>query len=353
MPSERNWMHRPDGSNWGDFGAHDQLGRLNLITPEKVLQGISEVKLGKTFCLSLPLDYPGGTTLNPRRKAPVLRPTLRDGSGDSNFNFPMLRLHAHCRDVMCDDSVLLHTQYSTQWDSLAHVGQWFDADGDGKPEMVYYNGYRAGDDILGPVDYRDGVGKAWAGPTGAMALGIENMAAACVQGRGVMVDLAAHFAAQGKRHYVTYDELMRIFEADGVEVETGDLLCFRTGFDNFLLNHKRNPPPRSAMNAIQIGLDGQDERLLRWITDSGVVALISDNIGVENSPPRLAENCPSMVPLHAHCLFKIGVYLGELWHLSVLADWLRAAGRNRFLLTAPPLRLPGAVGSPATPVATV
>ncbi|MBM4270444.1 MAG: hypothetical protein FJ144_28200 [Deltaproteobacteria bacterium] len=29
------------------------------------------------------------------------------------------------------------------------------------------------------------------------------------------------------------------------------------------------------------------------------------------------------------------------------------AARSRFLLTAPPLRLPGAVGSPATPIATV
>ena len=35
------------------------------------------------------------------------------------------------------------------------------------------------------------------------------------------------------------------------------------------------------------------------------------------------------------------------------ADWLRAHNRSRFLLTAPPLRLPGAVGSPDTPVATV
>jgi hypothetical protein len=42
-----------------------------------------------------------------------------------------------------------------------------------------------------------------------------------------------------------------------------------------------------------------------------------------------------------------------MWHLTPLADWLRANKRNRFLLTAPPLRLPGAVGSPATPVATV
>ena len=49
----------------------------------------------------------------------------------------------------------------------------------------------------------------------------------------------------------------------------------------------------------------------------------------------------------------LGVNLGEIWHLSELADWLRAHKRYRFLLTAPPLRLPGAVGSPATPVGTV
>jgi hypothetical protein len=42
-----------------------------------------------------------------------------------------------------------------------------------------------------------------------------------------------------------------------------------------------------------------------------------------------------------------------LWYLTELATWLRSNNRSRFLLTAPPLRLPGAVGSPATPVATV
>jgi hypothetical protein len=36
-----------------------------------------------------------------------------------------------------------------------------------------------------------------------------------------------------------------------------------------------------------------------------------------------------------------------------LADWLCANNRSRFLLTTPPLRLPGAVGSPTTPIATV
>jgi hypothetical protein len=59
------------------------------------------------------------------------------------------------------------------------------------------------------------------------------------------------------------------------------------------------------------------------------------------------------MPLHEHCIFKNGIHLGEMWYLTELAHWLRSRRRNRFLLTAPPLRLPGAVGSPATPVATV
>ena len=35
MPENPRWKHRPAGSTWGDFGPDDQLGRLNLVTPEK------------------------------------------------------------------------------------------------------------------------------------------------------------------------------------------------------------------------------------------------------------------------------------------------------------------------------
>src|SRR5262245_438456 len=71
----RRWTQRPDGSTWGDFGDDDELGRVNLMTPEKVLQGAREVEAGISFCLSLPLDFPGGTALNQRRHPPVLAPT--------------------------------------------------------------------------------------------------------------------------------------------------------------------------------------------------------------------------------------------------------------------------------------
>ena len=192
------WQKRPTGSTWGDWGADDQRGRMNLLTPEKVRQGVAEVREGLTFCLSLPLDLPGGNGLNPRRFPPVLRPTLRNGR--PNFNCDLVE--SGNTDVINDDLAVLHLQYSTQWDSLAHVGSMFDADGDGKPERVFYNGFRGGEHIRGPSDAADAGMPDRPGATStskAYALGIENMAETCVQGRAVLIDLEAPGGASGPR----------------------------------------------------------------------------------------------------------------------------------------------------------
>ena len=348
----QRWKNRPEGANWGDFGPEDQCGRLNLITREKVLQGLAEAREGLTFCLSLPLDHPGGSDLNPRRKPPILRPTIR---GDQpNFNAVWDGAEAEATDVFCDDLAILHLQYSTQWDALSHVGSRFDADGDGVAEKVYYNGFRAGEDIVGPQSLDDaGLSERMRGESTSHAgrLGIENMAAHGVQGRAVMIDLHAQHGDD--RVYVGYDQLMRAMEADGVEVEQGDMVCLHTGFAEMVLGMNRRPDPHRLHNACAV-LDGRDERLRDWITQSGLAVLIADNYAVEGLPAVPGETaCCSQLPLHEHCLFKLGIHLGELWRLTPLAQWLRANGRNRFLLTAPPLRLPGAAGSPVTPIATV
>ena len=52
---------------------------MNLLTPEKVKQGLAEMKDGLSFCLSLPLNYPGEALLNPRRKPPQIKPTSLRG----------------------------------------------------------------------------------------------------------------------------------------------------------------------------------------------------------------------------------------------------------------------------------
>lgn len=326
------WTIRPPGSNWGEFGPDDQRGRLNLLTREKVLQGIAEVREGRVFCLSLPLDYPGGNYHDLQRRPPQLAPVVRNGR--TKYNLQSQTRHS---DVYCDDCATLHTHYSTHWDALAHVGSVFAAGPGGEPEIRYYNGYRGHEDIGGD-------------PPQARALGIENMAAAGVQGRGVMIDLLGAFGP--RRRHVCYDDLMRAMALRHVTVEPGDLVCLHTGQAAALLASGRQPD-RATMEDAYCHLDGCDDRLLRWIDESGLAALAADNYAVEAVPPRERRDGRAYEGLHELCLFKLGIHLGELWYLTELNDWLSAHGRNRFLLTAPPLRLPGAVGSPVTPIATV
>jgi kynurenine formamidase len=271
-------------------------------------------------------------------------------------NFPFARNEPGATDVVSDDQVLLSLQYSTQWDSLAHVGARFDADGDGVPESVYYNGYRAHADVVGPIEYRADEGFAPHACGGehshADVLGIENLAVKGMQGRGVLVDLVAHY---GREHRtVGYDDLMFAIEADGVRIERGDMLVLRTGFAEMVLEMNRHPD-EAVLDSHCCALDGRDERLLQWLTDSGIAALAADNYAVERYParPPATPGEHPLMPLHHHCLFKLGLPLGELWYLRDLAAWLRANGRSHFMLTAPPLRLPGAMGSPVTPIATV
>jgi hypothetical protein len=336
------WKVRPQGSNWGDFGPDDQVGRLNLITPERRLSAVAEVKEGRTFCLSLPLDLPGGNALVEQRHPPVRG--IEDMPGGHKFvNFPMAAENPRWDDISSDDYVTLYTQYSTQWDALCHTGRHVDVEGNGKPVPVYYNGYRAGSDIVGP----DAQGGA-----AAKKLGIENMAATCVQGRGVLVDLNAAFGSA--RKLVGYDDLAGILDADRVTVETGDMLCLHTGYGQGVLDMAGKPDPNMLRNAYPV-LNGRDERLLNWIETSGISVLIADNFAVEGFPypDPPGTNKFHGLPLHQKTLVDLGIHLGELWYLTELASYLRKAKRSRFLLTAPPLRLSGSMGSPVTPVATV
>lgn len=338
---QRRWVNRPEGSNWGDFGVDDQLGRLNLITPAVVRSAVAEVREGRSFCLSLPLDYPGGNRLNARRHPPRFSPTRAEGV--DYYNYRVANHSPGHTDVISDDAVVLHTQYSTQWDTFAHVGQVFDADGDGVAESVYYNGFRAGSHIFGPREGSDAA-------MGARKLGVENMAVKAIQTRGVLVDL---FPAVGReRRFVGYDDLMRAMEQQRAHVEGGDILCLHTGFSELIMEMAGDPDAAVLHSSCAV-LDGRDARLLQWITDSGISALVADNYAVEGLPAQASRLPCASAPLHEHCLFKQGIPLGELWYLTELCSWLREHQRCRFLLTAPPLRLTGAVGSPVTPVATV
>lgn len=332
--AQHRWTRRPEGSNWGDFGPDDQRGRMNLITDERRLAAVREVREGKAFVLSLPLDYPGGEPEGAARHAPRLYSNDMGGVKMCNAALTV-------SDICCDDSVDLTLQYSTQWDGLIHWGRRFDVDGSGVAVPTYYNGFRAGSDIQ--------CGNAEHGPF-AHRLGIENMAETGVQGRGVLVNLVKAYGTG--RTWIDYEMLMRAIDAQRVDVREGDMLLLYTGYGDAVMAMARQPDEERLAQTGAV-LKGADERLLDWIDSSGIAALIADNSAVEGFSPDLQAGDAGLLPLHERCLFKLGIHLGEYWWLKELAEHLDRGGRHAFLLTAPPLRLPGAAGSPVTPVATV
>ena len=343
----KRWVQRPPGSTWGDWGDEDELGRLNLLMPEKVKEGMAEVKAGITFCLSLPLDLPGRHPL-PRRLAPTLSPADAEGTF-FNVQHSEMANDARYVDVYCDDQATISLQYSTHWDAFAHVGAKFDIDGDGVDEAVYYNGFRAGTDVVGPTP--DASGDRRNHTSFARHTGIEHMAYKGVQGRGVLIDLARHFGEESR--LVDYETLRQVMDEDGVVVEPGDMVLIHTGWTTAILEMGLDTD-LDRLGSICPALDSQDERLLQWVTESQLAALAADNYSIEGiSREQSGTHTRPFIPLHNLCLFKLGVHLGQFWYLHELATWLRENGRSRFLLTAAPLRLPGAIASPVTPIATV
>lgn len=331
----RRWLKRPEGSNWGLFGEDDQVGRMNLITPERRRRALAEAREGRVFLLALPLDYPRGG-LFAGRCAPFLQPT---NAPDGRVMYDWVPAGGAI-DVVNDDRLTVDLQFSSQWDGLSHYGTCFDADGDGVAEHVFYNGYRSDTHFVQP---RQGVAPC------ANALSIDNLARTCVQGRGVLVDIRS--AGKGPHGLVGHAALMAALDAQHASVEEGDFLCLYTGFADLLLQGGSGVD--AAALAACPGLDGGDRALLDWIDRSGLAAICADNPMVEKMEG--VQHCAGapLLPLHQHCIVKLGIHLGEIWWLGGLASWLAAHRRAHFLLTAPPLNLPGAVGSPATPVATV
>lgn len=92
----------PPGNAWGRFGKDDQLGTLNLLTPERVVEAAKEIRTGVRISLDWPLSMPSHPSFNrdPFKQEIVLRSP----------------------NCIFDDILSFNSQGSTQWDGFRHYG---------------------------------------------------------------------------------------------------------------------------------------------------------------------------------------------------------------------------------------
>jgi len=128
-----------------------------------------------------------------------------------------------------------------------------------------------------------------------------------------MIDLEHHYGRDFK--LVGYDNIMRVLDRNRVEVSEGDLVCVSGPVWSNLFT-------RAGVTGV-------------FRTGSRTMAFVAPIEAVEASPSRTSSQASrSSLPLHAHRLFRFGVYVGEFWDFAALANWLRRNNRSRFLLTA-------------------
>ncbi|MGZ4660038.1 MAG: cyclase family protein, partial [Arthrobacter sp.] len=85
-----------------------------------------------------------------------------------------------------------------------------------------------------------------------------------------------------------------------------------------------------------------------WLHKSEIAGIATDTWGFEVRPNEFDA---AFQPLHQIAIPNLGLFLGEMWDPDALAEACAADGRYDFLLTAAPLPITGAVGSPVNPIA--
>ncbi len=302
---------RPDApphSAWGLWGDADEIGTLNLLTPQCVTSASRLVRKGAIFPLNWDLELPD--------------PPL---FGREALQHTIKRTHHFVNDDVCHT---FNTQSSSQWDGLTHYGN-----------MTYhgfYNGVTEAE-VTGDLGTRNGI-QVWARRG--------------IAGRGVLLDYRRWALAQGltyspgERHEITVDALRETARVQGVEVRTGDILIIRSGWIAWYLGLNRDErtavanPPHDAVGV------AQGESMLRFLWDSHVAAVVGDAIAFEALPAH-----PEYGFMHETLLALWGMPIGEMFYLESLADDCAADGVYEFFFTAAPLNKLGGVASPSNALA--
>lgn len=297
-------------SNWGRWGPDDQIGTLNFITSEMVVEAAKLVRKGTTFALGLSLGEKIQSGLFGGRWNPIhqMLATGTDAYAGNQIE-PKLQY--------ADDAINMPCQVSTQWDALAHIFL------DGK----MYNGYDCRN-----VDIN-----------GAKKLGIEHVRDKMI-GRGVLLDVARYKGVDSLEdgYPVTNDDLNETAKAQGVEFRRGDFVIVRTG-------HQERCLAKGDWSGYAGGhAPGLAFETCYWIHEKEIAAICADTWGCEVRPNETDE---AYQPWHWVVIPAIGISMGEIFYVKELAEDCASDGVYEFLFNAPPLHLPGGCGSPINPQA--
>jgi hypothetical protein len=291
------------------WGAGDQAGASNWITPEKVLEAVRLVRTGKVY--EVGQLYEKGMPMFGQRSYALLSPA------SPTYAFPTANRIVANDEFVCGEI----GQVGTQFDGPGHIGMRVKM-ADGSDQDVYYNGF---------------TGAEMYGPYGLRKLGIENVKP--ILTRGILVDVAGYKGLPNlpSRYEVTLTDVRGALARQGLsenDLRPGDALLFRYGWSRFW-----SEPAKYNAEPPGIGLE-----VARWVVERKASMVGSDQSGTEVGP----NPDPSLgFPVHQELVMKNGIFNLENLKLEALARdqaW-------EFLFVFTPVPFKGATGSPGRPLA--
>ena len=289
------WME--ELSNWGRWGEDDQLGAVNLITPEKRKQAAALVQDG--YSVSLARDARTDKAIdNPQPYEHTMLRTGAEGGGSAD-----------------KFSIAFHGLAHTHLDALCHIFH--------KGKM--YNGFPQ-QEVTEDGCGRDGIDKLKDG----------------IVTRGILLDIArlkgVPYLEPGTPIYA--EDLEAWEERAGIRVASGDVIFVRTG----------RWARQAELGPWNVGENtaGLHASVAKWLKERGV-AMVGGDAANDVAPAGIEG---AFYPLHSLAIAAMGVHLFDNCDLEALAEAAAERDRWEFMLTVAPLPIPGGTGSPVNPIAT-
>ncbi|SEI84268.1 Putative cyclase [Myroides marinus] len=256
----------PNDHSWHPsvYGANDEIGAVNLLTPETVMQSLKLVKQGKTVALAVPINKHLPAFRHRSFNLYNIQPGEQGGQtlGPNKFSFN-------------DELVTAWTGVGTQLNGIGHIGI----------NNVYYNGNKAQDFVT---------------VEGVKKLGIEKIPP--IVTRAVVLDMVAYYnkaIVPGGTEFTVAD-IQAVLKKQNIEIKKGDVVLFNTGWLELIGKDNKQfleVEPGIGMEAA------------KWLADKGIVAFGGDTWASEVYPnPNGSEE----FPINQYMLAKRGIYNLEL-----------------------------------------